>query len=273
MDSEAQHFFQLFEQYIATTLKWVSYITGIATIIGLVAQFFQWGNTGPFAYLKENYQIIWLVAVTAIAFFLLIWTLLLRRRFMGGFKDNFKGHLQSNWDFEGQWRIPEKGTLLVTGPQDAGGITKVGVQWENYTFSFKARIIRDCLGVVVRAQDLSNYYMFQIRIDSIRMHRRAAIPMISKEIEQQEQPTSQMQLIKFNIGWQIFDPPTPLNRTLNGWFDFRITVRGESVLIYIDDNLALQTDSFLKIPTGKVGFRNYGSEEALVKNVKVTLLQ
>jgi hypothetical protein len=269
---KVKKFIRFTEEYIAIGLKWISFATAIATTFGFFSGFFEWGNKGPFLYLKDNLQSIWMWAITAATLLLVFWTSLLRRRFKGGFSDNFKVSLQTNWDFKGNWRIPEKKTLLVTGPDDSGGITKVGAQWENYTFSFKARIIRDCLGVIIRAQDLDNYFMFQIRTDKIRPHRRVAVPMIPVPTQQQPQEgTPQIQPIQFNVGWQVFDPPTPLNRTLNTWFNCRITIRGESICIRIDDEIVLQSESFLKIPTGKVGFRNAGAEEALVKNVKVVL--
>lgn len=271
---EIKKYFRFGEEYIAILLKWISGVTATATALGFILKFLEWGNTGPFLYLKNNLQSIWMWAITAVALLLVIWTSLLRRRFKGGFSDKFKVSLQTNWDFNGNWRIPEIGTLLVTGPDDSGGITKVGAQWENYTFSFKARIIRDCLGVIIRAKDLDNYFMFQINTDKIRPHRRVAVPIILVPTQQQPQAqggTPQIQPIKFSVGWEVFDPPTPLNRTLNTWFKCSITVRGESICIRIDDEIVLQSESFIKIPTGKVGFRNAGAEEAHVKNVKVVL--
>jgi hypothetical protein len=264
------------EEYVAIILKWVTYITSLTVLFGYIATFFEWGNKGPFLYIKNNLQSIWLGAITAVTLLLIIWTSLLRRRFISSFRDNFKNNLQTNWDFQGKWRIPEKGTLLVTGPDDCGGITKIGAQWENYTFTFKARITRDCIGVIVRAQDLDNYYMFQIRADKIVSHRRVAVPVVPVPVPQppQQAPQTgapQMQPITFNIGWVIYTPPMQLNRPLNDWFDCKITVRGESVCVRIDDNIVLQSESLLKIPTGKVGFRNAGIEEALIKNVKVVL--
>lgn len=169
--------FRFVEEYIAIVLKWIGYVTGIAVLFGIVSRFFEWGNKGPFLYLKNNLQSIWMWAITAAVLLLLIWTSLLRRRFKGGFRDNFKNSLQTNWDFKGKWRILEKGTLTVTGPDGSGGITKVGAQWENYTFTFKARIISRCLGVIIRAQDLDNYFMFQVNTDKIRPHRRVAVPI------------------------------------------------------------------------------------------------
>ena len=106
----------------------------------------------------------------------------------------------------------------------------------------------------------------------IRPHRRVAVPIVPIPTKQEPQgETPQIQPIQYSVGWQIFDPPTPLNRTLDAWFDCRITVRGESICIRIDEEIVLQSESFLKIPTGKVGFRNDGAEEALVKNLKVVL--
>lgn len=263
--------FRFAEEYSAIGFKWIGYVTGIAFLFGVVSTFFEWGNKGPFLYLKNNLQSIWMWAITAAVLLLIIWTSLLRRRFKGGFRDNFKNSLQTNWDFKGNWRT-EKGTLFVRGPDGNGGITKVGALWENYTFTFKACIIKDCLGVIIRAQDLDNYFMFQVRTDRIRSHRRAAVPMVPDKTQQQPQEeTPQMQPIQFKVGWQIFDPPTLLNRTLNTWFNCKITVHGESICIRINDDIVLKSESFLKIPTGKVGFRNQGAEEAQVKNVKVVL--
>ncbi len=182
-----------------------------------------------------------------------------------GFQDNFKNDPRQNWDFTGDWRSPERGTLLVTN-SDAGGLSKVGALWENYTLSFKAKIIDSCVGVIVRGQDLNNYYMFQINKDKIRPHRRAAVPSFG-EITYD----GSLNRINFSVGWQIFDPPIPLQHQLEGWFSVSVKVRGESVSICINDELVFTKESFLQIPTGKVGFRNWDHEQALVRDVKVLL--
>jgi hypothetical protein len=207
---------------------------------------------------------------------LTLWLGLLRlsSRFTSRFRDDFSENLNFNWDFVGPWRVAEKNTLLVTG-SDAGGLTKVGATWENYTLSFDARITERCLGVIVRAQDLDNYYMFQIKPDKIRPHRRIATPVIEDEPSQSDQkPTDdgpQPRFIKFKVAWQVFEPPAPINPPLSNWFKVKIIVRGESIKIYINKELCLQKESFLKIPIGKVGFRNTRNEVALVRNVQVVI--
>jgi len=259
------------ERAIALLLRWVGYISGLGAMIGFSANVFQWSSRGPIAFLIQNVQTLWIVAITVTVILLLAWVTRLHTRFIRGYRDKFKRDLRKNWDFEGQWRIPETKTLLVTGPEDPGGITKAGAHWENYTLSFSACIMAECIGVIVRAQDLNNYYMFQIRRDRIRPHRRVSIPFVPVTNTPPNQTSPQIQPVQFHVGWQIFDPPTELSKPLEGWFDVRIIVRGESAHIYINDNLVFQADSFLKIATGKIGFRNHGMEQALVRNVRVTL--
>jgi len=175
----------------------------------------------------------------------------------------------------GRGEFQKKVLCLLRDPETrrdtGGGITKIGAQWENYTFTIKARILKECLGVVVRAQDLNNYYMLQIGTDKIRPHRRVAVPVIDTKTSRKPQEASEILPIKYNVGWQIFDPPTPLSHHLDNWFHVRVIVRGQAVSLYINNELVFQRESFLQIPTGKVGFRNGFSEEALVRNVKVIL--
>lgn len=267
--------YQRVEAPLEIISKWVGYVSALILALGFVSQFFSWGNTGPFVYLTNNLQTVWLITVTVISVALWLWVSRLNRRFTNRFTDNFGENLNINWDFVGPWRIAEKNTLLVTG-SDEGGLTKVGTTWENYTFTFDARITDRCLGVVVRAQDLDNYYMFQINTDKISPHRRIAVPVIEDTASQPEQKqpigeTPPPRLVKFQIAWQKFDPPTPIAPSLTDWFKVKVVVRGESVQIYINADLRFQQESFLKVPMGKVGFRNAGKESALVRNVQVVV--
>jgi hypothetical protein len=252
--------------------KGLGCIGAIGIVVGFVSHFFKWGDKWLFKWLKDNIQWIWLLTLTAFLIMLWRWISKLNKRFVQGFRDNFTGDLRKNWDFIGEWRLVEKGILMVTN-SDPGGITKAGAHWENYTFKFKAFIMNKCLGVIVRAQDLDNYYMFQIRKDKIRPHRLGAFPVVeNKSNKETSEETSKPLLIQYRLGWQLFneynvniDPP------LNNWFDVELTVRGESVSLCINNELILQRESFLKIPCGKVGFRNSGCESAKVKNVQVIL--
>ncbi|MHC4115345.1 MAG: hypothetical protein ACYSSL_08520 [Planctomycetota bacterium] len=265
-------FWSRVSNYSNIVSMWVGYIGVIGIIVGRVSQFFEWGDKWLFSYLKDNMQWIWLVTITA--FLITLWYRIsrLNKRFVQGFKDNFTGDLRKNWDFTGEWRFVEKGVLMVT-ESHRGGLTKAGAYWENYTLKFKAFIMNKCLGVIVRAQDLNNYYMFQIRKDKIRPHRLVALPVLEKKSSKKtSDETPDDFIIKYNLAWQLFDDyNVDIAPPLNDWFDVKLTVRGESVFLYINNELILQQESFLKIPCGKVGFRNASPESAKVKNMQVIL--
>lgn len=199
----------------------------------------------------------------------------LHRRFNSGFRDNFKRSLAANWDFVGDWKTTEECELLITN-SDPGGLTKIGAYWENYTLEFDAHILNDCLGVIVRAQDLNNYYMFQIRRNRIRPHRRVTFPFVEAGDEESkdgaEVDSQAPRPVKFAVRWDIPKKlAVDLDTPISDWFSTTIIVRGEAVSIKINAKQVFYAESFLKIPTGKIGFRNSGHEKALVRDVKVTL--
>jgi Domain of Unknown Function (DUF1080) len=207
----------------------------------------------------------------------LVWTQALNRRFSAGFSDNFSQSLATNWDFVGDWRVTDEGWLLVTN-SEPGGLTKTGAFWENYSLHFEARILAQCLGVIVRGIDLNNYYMFQIRKDRIRPHRRIKFPIENLESDKTpHDPDSpepiQPRPIKYAVGWDIPENlAVPLDQPLSDWFAVNIKVRGEAASIQINGKPVFHAESFLKNPTGKIGFRNSGNEKALIRKVWVTLL-
>ena len=259
-------------KYLDVVSEGIGYFGLVALLVGYISRFFEWGNIWLFSWVKDNMQWVCIGTLTAFLITLWIWLSRLHKRFVRGFRDNFTGDLRNNWDFTGEWRIVEKGTLLVEKSR-WGGLTKAGAYWENYTLNFRAFIMNECLGVIVRAQDLNNYYMFQIRKDKIRPHRLVAFPVVeNKSSTESSGETHENLIIKYDVGWQLFDDCNiVIDPPLDNWFDVKLTVRGESVFLYINNELLLQRESFLKIPCGKVGFRNAGSEIAKVKNVQVIL--
>jgi hypothetical protein len=280
MSMNWKNYYQKIERIGLSVAKWVAIISAFGAIIGGANTLLQWGVKGPFSqallFFQTNYQILWLTSLTTICIVFGFRIDSLRSRFSKGFKDRFDGKLDDNWDYKGPWRIPERGTLIVTG-SDEGGITKSGSHWENYSFSFDAKIISECIGVIVRAQDLNNYYMFQIRPDKIRPHRRIAVPVIiDGDIKGKNDNELKVNAVQYFIAWQTEQNSPSLNSIpiippLEDWFNIKISVKGQSVSIYIDGSLIYHRLDLLQIPTGKIGFRNQGAEEAQVKNVNVTL--
>lgn len=255
------------ERIIDIITRYGGSIPILVIILGYISKLFSWGNIWFFQWIQNNYFLLWFIWLTIFTLGLAFWIYQLHRRFVSGFKDNFKKDLRHNWDYEGDWRKPEDNVLLITN-SDMGGISKIGALWENYTFMFTARIINNCIGVIIRAQDLNNYYMLQIHQDKIRPHRKITYPIIPDKEVAQNQPITN---INFRTGWVIYDPPIPIDPVLHGWFNVKIVVRGQSISLYINDELIFQRESFLNISMGKIGFRNWGYEEACVKKVRVIL--
>lgn len=117
--------------------------------------------------------------------------------------------------------------------------------------------------------------MFQISKDIIRPHRRVTIPVQSSEsiISTVNEGESKLHPVQYSVFWDIpQNLETKLDEFLMGWFKVEITVRGESVSISIDDKTVFIEESFLKNSSGKIGFRNYGPEKALVRRVRLSLI-
>jgi hypothetical protein len=261
---------QILQDYVKRSLASIVTIVGaigaVVSIYGYISKINQWNNIFLAEFLNKHYLIIWLISISLILFALFYWILIINKRFIDGFTDNFKKRLNSKWDFVGPWRIADDNTLIVTG-SDEGGITKNGADWENYTFTFRARVISSCIGVIVRAQDLNNYYMFQIGQESIVPYRRISYPRLRSH-----QSDETMTIIEYQIGWQVFEQyKVKSPNVINDWFNGRVVVKGQSVSLYINELLILQQDSLLMIPKGKAGFRCSGNEQAFIENVQVRL--
>ncbi len=177
-------------------------------------------------------------------------------------------------DFE--YSPVEKAYFITNSEQ--GYICSDCFGWSDYNMKFDFRINDQCLGVLLRAKDSSNYVMIQIRIDSIRPH------------------------IRVNGGWQIWEPAVTkftINKPLSSdnWYYCQINCCKRELKIIIKEKgkeifnrnweipvgyLMLQfyqpigssTQKVdlpfpINLEYGTVGFRNCGAEKAFIKNVLV----
>jgi len=262
-----RQFLDKLKRYWAYALSIVGFIGQLALLFGFLSSSFAWGNQWLYSFIRDNYLIIWLTSLTLIIIAGIYWIILINRRFLFGFTDNFKKSLNLNWDYIGPWKITDDKMLIVTG-SDEGGITKKGADWENYSFTFKAKILNGRIGVIIRARDLNNYYMLQINNKVIVPHYRISYPKIKNT---SIDPLKGLE-IEMQTGWQIFNNSVVgLSKELTDWFDVCVKVKGQTVSMYIDKNLVFHEDSFLQISKGKIGFRCDGAEKGLIKNVKVRL--
>ncbi len=255
------------KRYWALALSIVGLIGQLTSIIGYLSSISKYETQGLFSFFKTNYLIIWISSLTIIVIAIFYWIFLINRRFLLGFTDTFKKRLNINWDNKGAWTIADD-RILVVVDSDEGGITKKGADWENYTFTFRAKILNGRFGVIIRANDFNDYYMLQINPNAIVPHRRISFPKI---LNTSIDPIKGLK-IEMQVGWELYNNlVVNLSRELVDWFDVRVKVNGQSVSMYINDSLEFQHDSFLQNSKGKVGFRCSVEEKALIKKVKVRL--
>jgi len=242
----------------------------LLTLLGAVAAFLSSSN--PLAiFIKNNLVWLWLIALTTFAFVVLHRVSDLNKRFVSGFTVNINSDLAHIWEFQGPtpWSTTATGELIITGSH-VGGITKVGRYWENYDFIFKAQIVNKCLGVIIRAENLNSYYMLQINKDAVVPHRRVMVRLNEPQTSTLENGHIQIEPGQYLPAWEIHEPIS-LNQPVEGWFNAKVTVKGDAVLLYINELLVFEQRGFLQIPAGKVGFRNDGKEKALTKDIRVVL--
>jgi hypothetical protein len=108
----------------------------------------------------------------------------------------------------------------------------------------------------------------------IRPHRRVAVPAIVAGSAPGESPGSGSALqIGYQVGWQVFEDKSRnlKDKRLDQWFRVSVSVHGRALEMCIEGDRGFYEPSFLQHATGKVGFRNDGPEQALVRNVRVSL--
>lgn len=178
---------------------------------------------------------------------------------------------KANWMGGGEFEyVPTAEAFQIT--QSANGFIYIkSILWNNYRASIEFKLVNKCLGVIVRAVNLSNYLMFQISADRLRPH------------------------IKINGWWSFPDEISFENKiSLDKWAKCIVTVENDLVnlKIYSDNTEILNRDwaipkgslfvdlsegktGLIKMPFpvdldyGTVGFRNFGDERALVRDLLV----
>ncbi len=201
------------------------------------------------------------------------------------FEDDFNTDLQKNWHYQGKWDLVPGGGLSVT-QSEKGGITRVGQLWSDYSFEFTAVIATtveeyQCIGWIVRAQDLSNYYMIQLNPAEVRPHLRVGGRWI----------TAPQRKYGYAIDKERFKlsiKPNELTEILTEvrGSEIRISVKGKEIyykqkffsMRFINEefeDVAMQPGVLVVPPftTGRVGFRMHGQEHSRFFACRVRPLQ
>lgn len=226
-------------------------------------------------------------------FFILIWFLLfflIKKAFEGSYKfalsfrryDFHSSDWPDKWDNQGNNRIyeTEENALYVTD-SNSGCILK-NYYWKNFEMNFKCKFPLGCdniiVGIIFRAVKLSDYFMVQIN---------------NKGDQKKINPH-----VRINGVWEMIDggPSLNINIERDIYYNFNLKVLNQRVELFIDNSKQLDwflptnseidlkdstndkgKDAFVpridfKEEYGRVGFRAYGNEGAIIKDLSIKRL-
>jgi len=182
---------------------------------------------------------------------------------------------KDDWLGKGEFDYDRNNNCFSITNADPGYIYEKTLYWSNYKYELEFKIIHSCIGVVVRAINLSNCIMMQIGQEGVRPH------------------------IKINGMWKAweaidssltYDKPLALDK----WYKCILICEQDIIKIKIYDLINLIFDREWNIPKGAlifmfkneqqqeitvpfainleygaIGLRNWGEEKALMKNIIV----
>lgn len=142
---------------------------------------------------------------------------------------------KDDWIGRGVFEYDRVHNAYLMTNSEPGFIYSQCLNWSDYLFEFEFKIIKDCLGVIVRATNLSNYVMLQIREGGIRPH------------------------IKINGGWLSWEHQNvgltfDKNISLDRWYKCSLFCEKDSISITIADKKATVLQRSWSMPYGRLGF-------------------
>ncbi len=245
----------------------------LSLIIAIITAFI------AFNFSSQPGTIFWLTVISTIIFSILTLYFHLREKdFYFIALDDYAN--KEDWFGSGKFEFDKTNTAYIIADTDAGFIFSKSLLWKDYSFKGEFKILKRCLGVILRAKDLSNYVMLQIQKDSIRPHIRANGGYVAFETK--------------NTGLTFEE-----NIKDGDWCKFELIVKGEDIETKIIRGKKIIINKSWKIPSGNIaipvfnkkdekrkslthvfditisydygsiGFRNGHGERALVKNLLV----
>ncbi len=181
---------------------------------------------------------------------------------------------KDDWAGEGSFDYFRTDKSYMITSSYSGFIFQKIFTWADYKVSFDFQITNKCLGVILRAINLSNYVMMQINCKGIRPHLRINGGWRIREAEQEGLVFSQdlskstwyrceILCDKRMIWIKILDKNNLI-------FDKKWAIPSGDVLFVFGDESSKVTIPFpIDLEYGTVGFRSDGDESALVRDLLV----
>lgn len=148
--------------------------------------------------------------------------------------------------------------------------------WDDYKFQFDFKIIKSSIGIIVRADNLSNYVMYQFFADKYKSHFRINGQWIvfeeiklDQKIEIEQWNNALVNCDKRNITITISNT----NRII---FVKHLNIPDSIVVVHKqlnndnkETNKEINFRQDIDFDFGSVGFRNHGNEKAFIRNVLI----
>lgn len=248
-----------------------SYKFDFVTSIFLIASIF-----GGY-YFRQSQQVLFYISISIILISLLIIIYLRVKDRSFYFIPLTNRKDGDEWIGKGVFKYSRVKKCFQISDSDPGYIFSKCFMWSDYDYKFEFKIIGSCIGIVLRAINLSNYVMLQINKNGIRPH------------------------IKINGAWKWWesnevDLDFEKKLKLDNWYRCFISCEKDvvSIRIYEKNNTIFDRDwiipsgqinfifkksedkgESLSIPLslnleyGTVGFRSSVNEKALIRNVLI----
>jgi hypothetical protein len=174
-----------------------------------------------------------------------------------------------------EYKRTEKSFLITNS--ESGYIYSRSLTWSDYKVSFDFKILKTCLGAILRAVNLSNYVLLQININGIRPHIRVSGGWFWREAKDANLSfNSDLSLDKWykcilscekvSINIKLFD-------NKNKIFDREWDIPQGSLVFDFkrdeNDTNPAKIPFPITLEYGSIGFRNAGEEKALVRNLLI----
>lgn len=198
--------------------------------------------------------------------------------FIGSFrKYSFKSnHWPNRWEYQGNPRLGEDDNSLHITDSNSGCILKHCL-WKNVEISFDCVFQEEkdgTLGIIFRAQNLSDYLMVQInnKVKKITPHIR--MEGFWETIEQPEYDTLLEANVSFNVVLRTINENVKLFINGDQKLDWNIPTNSDIRSLNTNKNF---TDTIVpkidfRKSYGRIGFRAFPSESAILKNLTVKRL-
>jgi hypothetical protein len=225
--------------------------------------------------LWQNQLTLMLTSVLMVTIFLIIIIYLKVKEKDFYFISLTKREDKEDWIGDGKFEYSRVSKCFQVTQASPGCIYSKCLNWSDYKYEFEFKLMKTCLGAVLRAVNLSNYVMMQITQTGIRPH------------------------VLVNGGWMAWEANTvnlefPKELSFEEWYKCQLVCDKNTIHIKIlrrnkkildrewqlpqgvlafsfkkdeEDTKPINIPFPINLEYGSAGFRNFGDEKALVKNV------